>query len=105
MTFGTSGCKQHTIVENDKEVLHYVTVAKHDLMIQMAQGSGQQMDAFSARLGCNWMSTPRFNQVLQQHYDGIFHKQDMEPNEIIERVRYYLDSDPQLVNECSAGMS
>ena len=41
MTFGTSNCAKHKIVEErDRESVKFATLAYHDLMIQTAQGHG-----------------------------------------------------------------
>lgn len=53
MTFGTSGCSQHSIVKKDRAVEHFVEANFENLQIEMAQGQGESLLALSELMGCD----------------------------------------------------
>ncbi len=71
MTLGTSGCAKHSIVENKLESLHYAEANFHNLMIEMAQGQGQYVEAFAQTLGCKG-AEKEFSQEIQKSYSTVF---------------------------------
>ena len=53
MTFGTSGCSQHSIVKKDRAVEHFVEANLENLQIEMAQGNGETLLALGELMGCD----------------------------------------------------
>lgn len=70
MTLGTSGCAKHSIVDNKMESLHYAEANFHNLMVEMAQGQGQFVEAFAQTLGCQG-AEKEFSSEIQKNYATI----------------------------------
>jgi hypothetical protein len=86
MTFGTSGCAKHELVQNDKASLHFAEANFHNLMVEMAEGQGQYVDAFAQTLGCQG-SEKIFTQYMQGNYHKIFKTPNTTPFEMLKNVK------------------
>ena len=53
MTFGTSNCAKHTIVEKDKDSLEFLAHNFDDLMIEASMGDGKFLTSFSETFDCS----------------------------------------------------
>src|SRR5262245_39125640 len=53
ITSGTSGCAQHSIVQNKVKAYHFAQVNRDNLMFDMAKGDGKYLTAFAQALGCS----------------------------------------------------
>lgn len=53
MTFGTSGCAQHSIVKKDRAIEHFVEANFENLQIEMAQGQGESVATLGEIMGCD----------------------------------------------------
>ena len=103
MTFGTSNCAQHKIVDNNESV-KFAALAYHDLVVQMAQGKGEHLAAFASTLGCPWQAQVEFNRAMQQSYERIVPSDAASPEAIVDQVRVELQARPQLARACSVGV-
>lgn len=97
MTFGTSNCSKHSIVQKEKKSLHYVTVALENLRIDAAKGEGQWLNAYRDTFSCKSYQT-RFNQSFKENYAEIFATED--PMQIVQESHKVIKSDPVLMNHC-----
>ncbi|MCX6107291.1 MAG: DUF3015 family protein [Proteobacteria bacterium] len=105
MTFGTSNCAKHKIVEErDRESVKFATLAYHDLMIQTAQGHGEYLAAFASTLGCNWQAQPEFNRTMQGVYPAIFTSDETLPEDVVAQFRAQIKHHPGLAQACALGM-
>lgn len=68
MTSGTIGCDQHPIAMNQKQAVEYVSKNYEPLMIQVAQGRGEYVNALASTLNCK---DAGFGAVLQQNYSTL----------------------------------
>lgn len=68
MTSGTIGCDQHPIAMTQKEAVEYVSKNYEPLMIQVAQGRGEYVNAFASTMNCR---DAGFGSVLQQNYSQL----------------------------------
>ncbi len=97
MTFGTSGCAKHSIVQKDKEAKYFAEANYHSLMIEMAQGRGENLANFAAILGCD---TNTFASRLQSHYGQIFSTKDVPADTMLDNVNFAIFSDFSLTAAC-----
>ncbi len=104
MTFGTSNCAAHKLVQRDSESLRFVTLAYHDLQIQTAKGQGEHLGALAQTLGCPWQVQERFNAQLQSGYESVFPADDTAPTAVLDAINARLRADPSLATACAAGL-
>lgn len=97
MTFGTSGCAQHSIVKNDKKSLHFMDANKHHLMTEMAMGEGEHLKAFSQILGCD---ESQFAETMKENYKEVFRKDDLNARQLINLVKAQMIYQPNLRKGC-----
>jgi hypothetical protein len=83
MTSGTSGCKRHSIVLNQKKGLYYSVSNFENLKAEMAIGSGEFLNSFASALGCNQNA---FAKMVQSHYGAIVER-NSSPDKLYENVR------------------
>jgi hypothetical protein len=104
MTFGTSNCSAHKIVDNQGESVKFATLAYHDLVVQMAQGKGEHLAAFANTLGCPWQTQIEFNRTLQASFQRIVPTDAVAPEAIVDQVRVELQTQPLLAQACSGAV-
>ena len=72
ITFGTSNCSAHGIVENEKQIQYFVEVNQAELMREMAQGHGEKLSTLAALNGCSTDSQiSAFNAKAQSSFKSI----------------------------------
>lgn len=84
MTSGTSGCDKHSIVRKESEQIHFAESNFHNLMIEMAQGSGTYITSFGYVMGCNESNVNNFTAMSQQNYAQFFPKIGGSPAQLIQ---------------------
>lgn len=97
MTFGTSGCAQHSIVKNEKKSLHFIEANQHHLMTEMAMGKGQHLQALSELLGCE---TSSFSASMKGHYNEIFVKDDLTGVQLLNLIEAQVFTQDNLRKGC-----
>lgn len=105
MTFGTSNCAQHKLVETHKESLRFAELAYHELTVSLATGQGEHLAAFASTLGCTSEVQPRFNATMQQAYPRLLPTSLTSPADLLQNVLSEISSDPQLALACNTGLS
>lgn len=101
MSSGTSGCAKHSIVQNDKQQIHYAE-ANHDvLMVEMAQGDGEYLRTFANVMGCAPGSYAYFSQMTKTHYSEIYTNESTSSVEVLNNVQQQIQNDPVLALSCS----
>ncbi len=72
MTFGTSECGKHTIVEKDKDSLEFLVHNFDDIMIESSMGDGKFLTSFSKTFDCSSSERIQFKSALKKNYKKIF---------------------------------
>ena len=101
MTFGTSNCSKHSIVDNSKQSEHFAMVTFDNLRQDVAKGNGPFLDAYAETFQCSPDIAPQFRAHLQNHYSVIFDGAP-EPQDVVERTKNVLQKSQQLAGLCSA---
>lgn len=96
MTFGTSGCAKHSIVQADKEAQYFAEANYHTLMMEMAMGQGDNLENFAAMLGCD---ANYFSGRMQAHYGDVY-TTDTSAAGLLQNVRSAIRSDAVLAASC-----
>lgn len=97
MTFGTSGCAKHSIVQKDHEAQYFAEANYHNLMMEMAMGNGESLGNFAAVLGCD---ANYFGGRLQSLYGEVFSSQDVGATNMLQNVKAAIRSDAILAASC-----
>jgi len=101
MTFGTSGCARHSIVEKDLRGIKYVAVNFPSLMADMSQGQGDTLSAFASVLGCSSVKET-FGQVMQENLGEIYPVEAFTPEDLYRNVVRQIQANQTLAHSCVA---
>lgn len=97
MTFGTSGCAKHSIVQKSQEAQYFAEANYHTLMMEMAMGQGENLENFAAVLGCDRAS---FSARMQSHYGDVF-SGNVAPSNMLRNVKAAIATDKELAASCT----
>jgi len=86
MTFGTSGCSRHDIVQNEKKGIHFAESNFHQLMIDMAKGEGEYLQGFAKVTGYSG-DIKIYGEYIKSNYDHIFPKPGISPAQMYENYK------------------
>ncbi len=101
MTIGTSNCTKHSIVETEKESLHFAAHNFFELKGDIAKGQGAYVNSFASTIGCTVKAQTRFATELKNNYKAIFSHSEQKPENALKEVYKVILSDDELSNECS----
>lgn len=101
MTSGTSNCAKHSIVEQDKQSEHLVTVTLDSLRQDVAIGQGPFLEAYAETFSCDPSAQDDLGRTLQAHFADLFDG-DVQPGQVVERTRNIIRSHPKLAGLCQA---
>jgi hypothetical protein len=102
MTSGTSGCEKHSLVKNERAVEHFVEANYNNLMVEMAKGEGEYVQALAYVMGCDENSVSQFSTMTRKNYGSIFTSDDVGPQQLIQNVKSHVSHDSALAASCSA---
>ncbi|WP_372652164.1 DUF3015 domain-containing protein [Halobacteriovorax sp.] len=98
MTFGTSGCAQHSIVKNESKIIHFAEANYYQLQKEIALGEGNYLTAFSGLIGCE--NSINFNQKIQKSFDKIYPELSTTPTAALKNILQTVQSDQELSRNC-----
>lgn len=84
ITSGTSNCVDSGAVSENSTVPHYVEVNRYSLAKEAARGGGETVAGLAHLLSCD---AQVLGKNLQQNYDNVFVKSNMEPAQIEASAR------------------
>lgn len=102
MTFGSSGCGHHSIVQKDREAYLYFASNHDPILMEMAEGGGEYLDGFARSLGCGDGARASFGPVAQKHFQEIVRDGKATPVEMFYNVKSQIRANPVLSRVCSA---
>ena len=101
MTFGTSNCTRHGIVNKEKETLHFVTHNYFEIKAQAAMGKGSHLVALAQTMGCTGFASQELGQSLKKSYGQIFPSATaVHPEESLVQIFKTILNQPQLARQC-----
>ena len=98
MTSGTSGCTQHPIAKKDEPAVTFAASNYDSIIIEMAAGRGEVLEAFGRLLSCSDLKT--FARAMQQHYKAVV-PLPAAPLQLFENVKQVIDSNDALAVGCN----
>lgn len=102
MTFGTSNCSKHSIVQNEKEQIYYSEANREQLAIEMAQGSGEYVETYARVMGCSEDVIPEFVNTARRQYSEIMPSSATSAGEMLQNVKKQIRSNFSLALACNA---
>lgn len=100
MTFGTSGCDYHSIVEKKNEQIHFVKENLDQLEVELAVGKGHYVEQFASVMGCH-QKPDHFINTMKKSYVKLFNKGSINSNELLKNVKNTIKGNPYLSKECA----
>lgn len=83
MTTGTIGCDQHSIARRDVPAAQFVASNYDALMMDMAQGQGENLQALAHTMGCT--DAKAFGEMTRREFSSL--TQDADSLELVRRLR------------------
>jgi hypothetical protein len=102
MTFGTSNCSQHKLVQKEKESLHFMTHNYYEIKAETARGEGAYLQAYAHTIGCSAKGQTRFNSQMKNRYREVFANPKVSPEDALTQTYVTILSDSELARECDA---
>ncbi len=100
MTFGTSNCSKHSLVDADKRSLHFASRSYDILRQDMARGGGRHLDAYLATFGCDVIARQNLSGQMQDEFrQELF--LTIQPAALVESTRGLIEASPALSTSCS----
>ncbi len=99
MTFGTSGCAKHKIVQQDKASQHFAEVNGQQLMQDMARGEGEYLNAFAGTLGCK--NVQALGQATQKNFMYLYPHAQVPASQVVEGSKLMVLADESLAKSCA----
>ncbi|MEC8623200.1 MAG: DUF3015 family protein [Bdellovibrionota bacterium] len=100
MTFGTSGCDYHSIVEKKHEQIHFVKENLDQLEVELAVGKGHYVEQFASVMGCH-QKPSHFINTMKKSYVKLFNKSSIKSSELLNNVKNTIKGHPYLSKECA----
>lgn len=100
MTFGTSGCDKHSVVQNEFKGLHFTEANYANLMVEIPTGSGEFLSGYSQVLGCSAVDDT-FKSVMQHNYEAIYSASDITPTQVYLNVMDQIKGNVVLSTNCT----
>lgn len=97
MTFGTSNCSRHSIVQHEKEAIHFTEANYDTLMVEMSQGSGESLSALAGLVGCE---AAAFGSATQANYVRLFNDSVKDGNSFYKSFKGVVLTSPELAASC-----
>ena len=98
---GTSNCAGAGGMASKDAEEHMYVQANHDAITQeMAQGSGEHLNALATLLGCEKGVNNTFGTVMKKNYKTVASKKDAE--QMLNSVKTVISSDSRLSKSCKS---
>jgi len=97
MTTGTIGCDQHSFAKNEQKSVEFVASNYEPLMMNVAAGRGEYLDAFAQTLNCKDSNV--LGSALQKNYSNIASPDAVQ---FFKNVKSAIQSNPALASNCAA---
>jgi hypothetical protein len=101
ITSGTSNCGgSGGYVNNDVQQELYVSSNLDTLSMEIAQGSGEHLNALATLIGCDKAAAPQFSAALKQNYRTIA-PDNASAEQLLQNVKTTVSANPDLNKACT----
>lgn len=105
MTFGTSNCTRHKLVQTEQESLHFATQNYFEILAEASRGQGKTLAAFSDTIGCPVKARGHFAERFQKNFMQVFSTSQVGPEKMLQEVYRFILNDETLTHACSLQLS
>lgn len=100
---GTMNCTDDGVALEDKESEQFVESNYELLKQDVAQGEGENLNAFTYMMGCNAEGAGVLSNRMQQNYTDLFSSEKANAGQVIQGVKEMIQSDDNLNQMCLDG--
>ncbi len=98
---GTSNCFEDGVALNDKEKEFFANANFESLHQEIAQGKGENLQAFAYLFGCQGDGVELFSQTVHTGFGEIFPSDKTNSVQMLGNIEQILKSNPKLQTSCS----
>lgn len=98
ITTGTSNCSDDGVALGEMEKHYFVDANIESLMQEMAQGSGENLEAMASLYGC---TSEEFGTSMHANYGTLFPSATVDSEALLSNVDKVMESDAVLQKACS----
>lgn len=96
---GTSNCEDAGVASVETEKEFFVSTNYNSLVQEMAQGSGDNLEAFATLMGCDGSSVQVFSSAVQTNFDTVVGEAEGS-SELLTNVNTMVTNDQDLATSC-----
>jgi hypothetical protein len=100
ITSGTSNCAEDGVSVAEKEKEYFSEANFESLNVEMAQGSGETLEAFAHIMGCEGEGVQAFSQLTQAKYSEIYPDPATTPEQMLGNLNHVMSEDASLATSC-----
>lgn len=97
MTFGTSNCSRHNIVQKESEAVHFAEANYDTLMIEMSQGHGESLAGLATLVGCE---SAAFAPAAKANYERLFNNGVTDGATFYQNFKGVVLTSPEMAQSC-----
>lgn len=101
ITTGTLNCTEDGVSLKDKEQEFFANANFESLNQEMAQGSGENLQAMAYLFGCSGEGVTTFSAMAQDNYGTIFPEGKTSSVEMLSNLKDVVKQNPQVQASCS----
>ena len=101
LSSGISNCFEDGVALKDKEQELFANTNYESLHQEMAQGHGENLNAFASLFGCEGNDVQSFTEATHMQFGYIFPTEKTSSIEMLKHVRSMIKSNPKLQNSCN----
>lgn len=98
---GTLECTEDGVSLKDKEQEFFANVNFESLNQEIAQGRGENLQAFAYLFGCTGAGVETFSDIAHTHYSSIFPSDKTNSREMLSNLQGIMKSNPEVQASCS----
>jgi len=101
MTFGTSNCSKHSLVQTEQESLKFATENYFEILAEATKGQGEFITSYAVTIGCKKESIDTFGKELKNSYQNLYLLNKQNPEELLRQTYKVILNNKELVYSCS----
>ena len=105
MTFGTSNCGDHGLINVSKEREVFAAENYTSLVKEMAQGKGEHLNILASMYQCPTAAYPEFGAMAQENFDDLVVSAQTTPIELLGQLETQLSQHQSLSKSCNIHLS
>lgn len=105
ITFGTSNCGDHGLINVSKEREVFAQENYTSLVKEMAQGEGENLYTLASLYQCPAASYQEFGTMVREKFDHLVTSDQTTSTELLSQLESQLTSHPKLAKSCNINIS